>query len=285
MTQPTIYQVSDWNGTSGQRWVDHQTRLDAMLALFGEAAITAAAPRRDEAILDIGCGAGTTTRALADHVGPQGRVLGLDISQPLIERARSLTADQPAIAFELSDAARAELPSQGFDLLFSRFGVMFFDNPAATFAHLRLALKAGGRLAFVCWRGAAENDWVRLPMGAIKGLVPAAPPPDPEAPGPFSFGAADRITRILAAAGFANIACAALDHAIPFGKGASREEALDDAVRMAFEVGPLSRALAEQPPEIQEQAAAAVRKACATRPGDTAIMFEGAAWVVTARNP
>src|SRR3546814_6817795 len=94
-----------------------------------------------------------------------------------------------------SDVCSSDLPAQGFDLLFSRFGVMFFDDPAAAFAHLREALKAGGRLAFVCWRAAAENDWVRLPMGAIRDLVPPPPPPDPEAPGPFSFGDSDQIGR------------------------------------------------------------------------------------------
>src|SRR3546814_4732437 len=99
---------------------------------------------------------------------------------------------------------------------------MFFDDPAAAFAHMRRALRPGGRLAFVCWRAAAENDWVRLPMGAIRDLVPPPPSPDPEAPGPFSFGDRDRVARILTAAGFADVAIAPFDHELPFGEGATR---------------------------------------------------------------
>jgi hypothetical protein len=119
---------------------------------------------------------------------------------------------------------------------------MFFDDPTGAFVHLRRALRAGGRVAFVCWRGAAENDWVRLPMAAIKGIVPPTAPPDPEAPGPFSFGDQGRVARILPAAGFTDIAFAPFDASVPFGEGATRDAAIDDAVKMTFEVGPLSRA-------------------------------------------
>jgi SAM-dependent methyltransferase len=119
----------------------------------------------------------------------------------------------------VADASSTELPEGAFDILFSRFGVMFFDDPTAAFAHLRRALKPGARVAFVCWRGMAENDWVRLPMGAIKGIVPPTAPPDPEAPGPFSFGDQGRVARILTAAGFTDVAIAPFDASIPFGEG------------------------------------------------------------------
>ena len=145
------------------------------------------------------------------------------------------------------------------------------------------ALKPGGRVAYVCWRGAAENDWVRLPMGAIRDLVPPPVPLDPEAPGPFSFGDRDRIIRILTAAGFADIVVAPFDASIPFGEGVTREAAIDDAVEMAFEVGPLTRALADQPDSVRANAVTAVRAAFAHRPGDRSVMIDGAAWVVTAR--
>ena len=281
----TVYQVSEWNGTSGERWVSNQIRLDAMLAVFGEEALAAAAPRAGEHVLDIGCGAGATSFALAEKVGASGHVRGVDISAALVERAREVAPPGAPVAFDLADAARTPLPDAGFDLLFSRFGVMFFDDPAAAFAHLRGALRPGGRLAFVCWRGAAENDWVRLPMGAIKGMIPPPPPPQPEAPGPFSFGDAARVERILAEAGFSRISVLPFDHDIPFGQGEDREAALNDAVAMAFEVGPLSRALADQPQDLRARAAIEVRKAFARRPGETSVMIDGAAWIVTARNP
>ena len=285
MTQSSTYQVADWNGRSGEQWVANQARLDAMLAAFGDAAIAAAAPGEGEQVLDVGCGAGATSQALAARVGPRGHVLGVDISAPLIDRAREAAPAGAPLTFELADAGTAALPGQAFDLLFSRFGVMFFDDPAAAFAHMRGSLKPGGRLAFVCWRGGAGKDWVRLPMAAVASLVPLPPPPDPEAPGPFSFGDSGRVVRILTDAGFTDVSIAPFDHPVPFGHGATREAAVDNAVDMAFQVGPLARLLAQQPDEIRARAAEAVRRAFAAKPGERSVMIDGAAWIVTARNP
>lgn len=274
----------DWDGNSGDNWVIHQMRLDPMLQAFGDAAMEAAAPQTGEQILDIGCGAGVTSFALAERVGPGGHVLGADISPQLIARARADKPEDAAVAFQLADAATAPFPEAAFDLLFSRFGVMFFDDPAAAFGHMRSAIKSGGRLAFVCWRGAQENDWVRLPMAAIRDIVPPVPA-DPTAPGPFAFADPARISGILADAGFEDIVIAPFDTSIPYGHGATRDEAIDDALELAFAVGPLSRALAGQPDELRTQAAAAVRAAFAAQPGETSVLIDGAVWIVTARNP
>src|SRR3954468_19357883 len=284
MAEQNAYQVADWNGQTGERWVANQARLDARLEVFGQATIEAAAPATGERVLDVGCGAGAGSRPLAARVGPGGQVLGVDISEPLISRARARAPrDTPAL-FRVADASSAELPEGAFDILFSRFGVMFFDDPTKAFAHMRRALKPGGRVAFVCWRGVAENDWMRLPMGAIKGIVPPRAPPDPEAPGPFSFGDPERVARILTAAGFTDIAIAPFDASVPFGEGGTRDAAIDDAVKMALEVGPLSRALADQPDDIRARASAAVRAAFAGRPGQRSVMIDSATWIVTARN-
>lgn len=285
MAEKNAYQITDWNGKNGERWVANQIRLDAMLEVFGNAAIEAAAPVPGEHVLDIGCGAGTSSLALATHVGNQGHVPGVDISEPLLARAQERVPSDAPITFRLADASRAELPERGFDLLFSRFGVMFFDNPAEAFTHMRRALKPGGRLTFVCWRGANENDWVRLPMAATRDIVPSSTPPNPDAPGPFSFGDKNRIERILTAAGFAEITIASFDHVIPFGQGETREAAIDNAVEMAFEVGPLSRLLTDQPEDVRARASASVRAAFAECPGERSIFLDGAAWVVTAHNP
>lgn len=285
MAEQNAYQIADWNNQSAERWVARQARLDVMLAVFGQAAIEAAAPVTGERVLDIGCGAGASSLALAALVGAGGQVLGVDISEPLIGRARALAPlDTPAL-FQVADASSAELPEGAFEILFSRFGVMFFDVPTGAFAHMRRALRPGGRVAFVCWRGPAENDWVRLPMGAIKGIVPPTAPPDPEAPGPFSFGDRGRVARILTAAGFTDIAIAPFDASVPFGEGVTRDAAIDDAVEMTFEVGPLSRVLADQPDDIRARASTAVRAAFASCPGERSVMIGGAAWIVTARNP
>ncbi|CAG2287094.1 class I SAM-dependent methyltransferase [Burkholderia sola] len=285
MAKQSADQVGDWNGQSGERWVANQARLDALVAVFGLAAIEAAAPATGERVLDIGCGAGASTLALAAHVGAGGQVLGVDISEPLIDRARALAPKDSRALFQMADASSAELPEGAFDILFSRFGVMFFPDPTAAFAHMRRALRPGGRVAFVCWRGAAENDWMRLPVGALKDIIPPSALPDPEAPGPFSFGDRARVARILTAAGFTEIVISPFDAAVPFGEGETRDAAIDDAVKMTLEVGPLSRTLAGQPDDIRARASAAVRAAFEGLPGDRSVMINGAAWIVMARNP
>jgi len=285
MAEQRADQIGDWSGKSGERWVANQARLDAMVAVFGQAAMEAAAPATGERALDIGCGAGASSLALAARVGAGGQVLGVDISEPLIAQARARAQQDTPAFFQLADASSAELPEGAFDILFSRFGVMFFDDPIAAFTHMRRALRPGGRVAFVCWRAAAENDWVRLPMGALQGIVPPSALPDSEAPGAFSFGDRARVARILTAAGFTDIAIVPFDAAVPFGEGETRDAAIDDAVKMTLEVGPLSLALADQPVEIRTRAAAAVRAAFAGLPGEQSVMINGAAWIVTARNP
>jgi SAM-dependent methyltransferase len=273
----------DWNGDSGTRWAANLARLDVMLEDFGNAAIAAADARPGERILDIGCGSGTSTFPLADRIGTDGHVLGVDISEQLVEIARGAAPAGAPIEFRCADAATAPLPAGKFDLLFSRFGVMFFDDPVAAFAHMRGALKPGGRLAFVCWRGAQENDWVQLPMAAIRDIVQPAPA-DPNAPGPFAFGDRQKIADILSAAGFTAIDITPFDTSISYGRGVTREDAIDDALDMAFQVGPLARALADQSDDIRAKSAAAVRAAFAKRPGETSVQIDGAAWIVTARN-
>ncbi len=284
MAEQNADPVGDWNGQSGERWVANQARLDAMAAVFGQAAIEAAAPAKGERVLDVGCGAGASSLALAVRVGAGGQVLGVDISEPLISRARALAPQGAPVRFQVADASRVGLPEGEFDILFSRFGVMFFGDPTGAFTHMRRALRPGGRVAFVCWRSAAENDWVRLPMGALKGIVPPGGPHGPEAPGPFSFGDQERVAGILTAAGFTDIAIAPFDASVPFGEGETRDAAIDDAVKMTLEVGPLSRALADQPDDIRARASAAVRFAFAGLPGERSVMINGAAWIVMARN-
>lgn len=283
MTSAPPSRTHEWAGASGDNWVVHQQRLDLMLEAFGEAAIAAAGIAPADHILDIGCGAGATSFALAERVGADGQVLGVDISPQLVARARSSAPAGAPVVFQLADAATAALPHAAFDLIFSRFGVMFFDDPVAAFAHMRAALRPDGRLAFACWRAPADNDWVRLPIAAIRPLV-TPPPTDPLAPGPFAFADRERVETILTAAGFAGIEMAPFDAVIPYGWGATRAEAIDDAVRLASAVGPLSRALADQPDDIREKATAAVRAAFAERPGETSLFLDGAAWIVTAKN-
>lgn len=278
-------QIDDWNGATGARWVDNQERLDRILAPYGDAALAAAAARPGEAVLDIGCGAGVTTLALAAGVQPGGGIVGIDISEPLIVRARERAAAAALpIDFRLEDASRAALPAAAFDLLFSRFGVMFFDAPTEAFRHMRAALKPGGRLAFICWRSAAENDWAKLPIAALRGIVPI-PESNPEAPGPYAFGNRARLQGILEDAGFVDIEIQPFDAPLIYGIGADREAALDDALDYMTQIGPVPRLLADKPADMRETAMAAVRAALESRLGDDGVVIDGAAWVVTGRNP
>ncbi|ADP71853.1 Methyltransferase type 11 [Rhodomicrobium vannielii ATCC 17100] len=276
---------AEWNGRKGEIWVVNHERIDRMLAPLGRAALDKAAPKPGESVLDVGCGAGTTTFLLADKVGASGSVLGVDISEPMLSFARKRAATAAPglpVRFELADAATYALPHAQFDLLFSRFGVMFFADPVAAFANLHRAMKPGGRLCFVCWRPAAENELVSLPARAVKGLIPPAPPAEPNAPGPFSFGDPARVTSILSAAGFSHIALEPFGCRMLYGVGETRDAAIEDAVEQAFETGPFSRVLAELQGDVREQARKAVRAAFAERAEDGGVFIQGNAWIVTA---
>ena len=155
-------QIEYWNGPVGERWARLQEQIDASLAPITVAAMPFANPRPRERVLDIGCGAGTTSYMLAKAVGPEGNVTGVDISEPMLAHARSRGI---GVNFRKADAA-THLFHPTHDLVFSRFGVMFFDDPAAAFANIRKALKPRGRLAFACWRSVNENLWASLPFAA-----------------------------------------------------------------------------------------------------------------------
>jgi SAM-dependent methyltransferase len=249
-------QIRYWNERAGQDWVALQARMDANLSGISGAVLAFAAAKPGEAVLDIGCGTGATTLALADAVGPAGRVSGVDVSQPMLDLARKRTSGRATIALTLADASAAPFrPEQ--DLLFSRFGVMFFDHPASAFANLRTALKPGGRLAFVCWRSPAENPWASVPLQAAKPFLPEQPPPDPLAPGPFAFADAGRVRAILAEAGFSAPRIEKYDGPMRMGRDP------DEVAAQTLRIGPLARAAAELDAATREKIAAAVKTALA----------------------
>src|SRR5881628_2723223 len=152
-----------------------------------------------ERVIDIGCGCGDTTIALARRVGPAGLVLGIDVSAPMLARAADAAREAGVahVRFEHADAQTHRFPAQAFDVLYSRFGVMFFSDPAAAFGNLRTALRPGGRLGFVCWQAVPENPWIAVPLEAAAQHMALPPPPAPGAPGPFSFADPERVRRIL----------------------------------------------------------------------------------------
>lgn len=232
-------QIAYWNSQAGETWAAEADTLDPMLAPLGEAAMAALAPKPGERIVDIGCGAGATSRALFTRVAPGGAVLGVDVSAPLIGVAQARGGGPD---FALLDAGSAPYPAAPYDAAFSRFGVMFFEDPAAGLGHIRRQLKPGGRIAFLTWRTAAENAWATETVAAAIPHLKAPPdaPADPFAPGPFAFGNKARTEGHFAAAGFKDVSLTPLDTHYTMGASA------DAAAETSLKIGPLGRLIREQ---------------------------------------
>lgn len=283
MTAANQQQIEDWNGAVGERWLTYNDWLDRRTEAYGRAALAAAAARPGEAVLDIGCGAGATAFELARAVGAGGSVIGVDVSAPLLGRARERAAALGlAVEFRLADASRPLFGPARFDLLFSRFGVMFFDDPAAAFAELRKTLKPGGRLAFACWQAPERNDWYRWPLRAIAAEIDL-PRVDPRAPGPFALAEPERIERVLGTAGFDAIELSAFEAPFYLGEGDDPDAAAADAYDQVLRVGPVARLLAAQDEAVRARAEARLREALSELARERGIAMMGATWTVTAR--
>src|SRR5580700_5032106 len=232
-------QIAYWNGAGGQRWADRQPVQDILLQPVADLVVDRARIRAGERVLDVGCGSGSTSFAFARATGPSGHVMGIDISAPMLARAREVTPAGAPVEFVLADATIHAFASEAFDLLASRFGVMFFADPALSFANMRRGLRRSGRLAFACWREARENPFFMTPLQAVYRHVPKMPQMGPEDPGPFSFASEARVNRILSAAGFSEVTMEPVDLALDVAVGGG----LDAAVKSALEIGPSARAL------------------------------------------
>jgi SAM-dependent methyltransferase len=272
-------QIAYWNGPGGQHWADRQQTQDVVLAPVSEILIERATAKTGERIVDVGCGCGATSIALAEKVGPTGHVMGIDISAPMLARARQLAPVGLPVEFVLADATVYPFVAASFDLLVSRFGVMFFADPALSFANLRRALRPAGRLAFACWRDPRNNPFFMAPLQAVYKHVPKLPQPGPEDPGPFSFASEARVHRILSEAGFAGIAMEPCDLSLDIAVG----RGLDAAVESAREIGPAARALADQTPDVIAAATNSIREALAPFARGQAVPLGASIWIVTAR--
>ena len=284
MSMPTGHernadQAAYWNGPAGQHWTDRQPMQDVLLAPVSRILLDRAAPGPGERILDVGCGCGATTIACAERVAPDGFVLGIDISAPMLARGRQIAPEGLPLDFVLADATVHPFVPADFDLLVSRFGVMFFADPVVSFANLRSALRPSGRVAFACWREPRDNPWMMTPLQAVYQHVPKMPRPEPEDPGPFSFASQERVHRILGLAGFSGIAMEPCDLSLDVAIG----RGLDGAVEGALEIGPASRALEGAPAEVQAAAKDSIREALAPFVRGDSVPLAGSIWIVTAR--
>jgi ubiquinone/menaquinone biosynthesis C-methylase UbiE len=271
-------QIAYWNGPGGEHWTDRQQMQDILLEPVSNILIDRAKTEAGERIVDVGCGCGATSLAFAQKVGPTGRVLGIDISAPMLARARQIAPAEMPVEFVLADATVYPFDQASFDLLISRFGVMFFAQPALSFANLRKALRPSGRLAFACWREPRDNPWLMMPLQAVYKHVPKLPQLGPEDPGPFAFASEARVTRILSEAGFSGIKMERCDLSLDVAIG----RGLDAAVESALEIGPASRALQDQPPDIRAAATHSIREVLAPFAKGQAVPLPGSIWLVTA---
>ncbi|OYU14854.1 MAG: SAM-dependent methyltransferase [Alphaproteobacteria bacterium PA4] len=273
-------QIEYWNGKVGETWVRMQDRMDHALGPVTAALLSLAAPQAGEQVLDVGCGSGETTLALAVAIGDDGAAVGLDVSEPLLARAReradALLLD---IDFIAGDAAVFSDDS-GYDLIVSRFGVMFFADPVAAFANLFRLAVPGARLCFACWQMPADNLWATLPMTVLADLLPAQPAADPHAPGPFAFADAERVATILTDAGWQDVIAHALPFAMVTGSG---DDPVADAVQFSLRIGPAARAVKEAGPQVEVAARQRLAEALAGyRDGDH-VALPAAVWLFTAR--
>jgi SAM-dependent methyltransferase len=272
-------QIAYWNGPGGQHWADRQQAQDIVLGPVSDVLIDRARAATGERVVDVGCGCGAIAIALGQQVGPTGHVLGVDISAPMLARARQLLPPGLPVEFALADATVYPFVPASFDLMVSRFGVMFFAEPARSFANLRRALRPSGRLAFACWRDPRENPFFMAPLQAVYKHVPKLPRPEPEDPGPFSFASEERVRRILGEAGFQGIEMEPCNLALDVAVG----RGLDVAVQSALEIGPAARALAEQPPDVVAAATHSIREALAVYLSGPSVPLPASIWIVTAR--
>jgi SAM-dependent methyltransferase len=272
-------QIAYWNGAAGQRWTERQASQDVLLAPVSEILIDRAGVRAGERIFDVGCGCGAISIALAQRIAPAGYVLGIDISAPMLARARQVTPPGLPVEFVLADATVYPFEPASFDLLVSRFGVMFFAEPALSFANMRRALRPSGRLAFACWREPRENPWMMAPLQAVYKHVPKLPQQGPEDPGPFAFASEARVQRILDEAGFSGVAMEPCNFMLDLAIG----RGLDAAVEAVLEIGPANRALEGQPPDVREAAKNSIREGLAPFASGQQVRLGGSIWMVTAK--
>ena len=274
-------QIAFWNGSGGQRWVERQQAQDAILAPISDILIDRAKVQPGERVLDIGCGCGATTFAAAEKVGPSGHVLGLDVSAPMLARAKELAPTEAPVEFVLGDATVHRFKAASTDLMLSRFGVMFFAEPIRAFLNIRTALRSEARLAFACWRELKDNLWLSVPLEAAYDHVPKLTGVPPNAPDQFAFASRDRVEHILADAGFRRARFEQCDLILDISAG----NGLDGAVQSAVEMGPASRALAGQPTDLVDAAVTTIRKSLSRYEKGQTVRLPASFWLVTAVDP
>ncbi|MBY8872038.1 class I SAM-dependent methyltransferase [Micromonospora sp. PLK6-60] len=273
-------QAAAWNGPEGEHWADQNRQSGDAGDELTSALFAAAAIESTERVLDVGCGTGETTR-LAARYARNGRVTGVDLSIPMLDRARELAAGEGAtnISFEVGDAQVHPFASASFDVAISRFGLMFFNDPVVAFTNLRRALRPGGRLVFVCPQVPQENDWYTVPIAALQRRLDGAAAAGPVESGMFSLAYPTRLVEVLTAAGFTAVRPSALDALMRFGPDA------EVAANFYLGSGPVLALLQQHGDLTREAARETLVEAIGPYQTETGIQIPGRHWLVTANRP
>ncbi len=273
--EPGNEQARLWNGPAGRAWVDRQPLLDGLFAPLGTLLTEAVAGRPLGRVLDVGCGTGALTLALAEPSGDAVECVGIDISAPMIEAARARAEREGSQArFVCADAQTHAFAPAGFDTIVSRLGVMFFDDPVAAFANLRRGARDGAALRFLAWRAAAENPFMTTAERAAAPLLPQLPARRPGAPGQFGFADRERVESILAQAGWGTIAIRPVD--LPCSLPAQ------ELVPYLSRLGPVGLALEQADAATRERVIATVRAAFEPFVQGDEVRFTAACWLASA---
>ena len=276
MNAVPVSQAELWNGSAGQAWIDGQELLDRLFRPFEE--LQAEAARSATRVLDVGCGTGATTLAAARRMGAKGRGTGIDISAPMIEVARARAASANVAAkFICADAQDFAFEPASFDLMISRFGVMFFEDPVRAFANLRRAAAPGAEIRFIAWRSPAENPFMTAAERAAAPLLPELPPRRPDAPGQFAFANRDRVQRIVEQSGWTGVDIRPLD--VPCAM------TLEDLERYLTRLGPVGAALQQADEITRAKVIDAVRAGFKPYVAGEEVRFVSACWMIVARAP
>jgi SAM-dependent methyltransferase len=275
---PNSEQAVLWNGTGGRAWTQMQAALDRLFGPFEQLLVDAAVAAGASRVLDVGCGTGATTLAIARRLGPAGRCVGLDLSEPMIALARERAQREGSTAqFVAADAQVHALEPGSFDLLVSRFGVMFFDDPVQAFANLRRATRPGGALKFIAWRSAAENPFMTAAERAAAPLLPELPARRAGAPGQFAFAERQRVAAILQDSGWTEPVIESLDVACTLPE--------NDLLRYIGWMGPVGSLLQKADEATRARVTGVVRAAFEPFVQGGEARFTAACWWISARVP
>lgn len=276
--QVNAEQSALWNSTSGRAWVVNQATLDRLFQPLEAFLMEPVQPGTAQRVLDVGCGTGAMTLAAARRLAPHGECTGLDISEPMLAIARERAAREGVPArFLRADAQTHAFAPASFDLILSRFGVMFFDDPVAAFANLRLAARPGGALRVIAWRSPAENPFMTTPERAAAPLLPDLPVGQPDAPGQFAFANRDRVAAILARSGWTDVNIGPIDVACTLAE--------KDLTNYIGWLGSVGRRLQSADAQTRTQVVQTVRAAFAPYVQGSEVHFTAACWLIDARVP